>query len=159
MTASQPASVVAHGDRSIRITRAFSAPRPLVFDAFTQPKLIQRWMGHFDKWSWISCDVDLRVGGAYRYAWKHPDGMELILSGVYREVSPPERIVCTQTYEGMSEFGEMLVTITLTERDGQTHLEEFVEYPSPEARDTDLQQAPEGIEPGFALLDQVLASH
>jgi len=82
----------------------------------------------------------------------------MAISGTYREVTPPLRTVSTQVYEFMADFGEMLVTIILTERDGETLLEEIVEYPSREARDTDLQQAPEGLVPGFATLDQVLAS-
>jgi len=159
MSDTRTTEVTALGEQSIRITRRFNAPQQLVFDAFTKPELIQRWMGsNFGDWSWASCDVDLREGGAYRYVWQQPDGTQMAISGTYREVTPPTRTVSTQVYDGMTDFGEMLVTIMLTERDGETLLEEIVQYPSREARDTDLQQVPEGREPGFATLDQVLAS-
>ena len=145
-------------DRTIRITRTFDAPVALVWDAFTKPELLRRWMGVFADWQWESHHADLREGGSWRYAWKQATGdARLALSGVYREVIPQRRIVMTQVYEGMDEFGEMLVTTEFLEAGATTTVDETVEYPTQSARDTDLQHMPTGLEPGFALLDQVLA--
>ena len=152
--------VTAPTDRSIRVVREFDAPVALVWDAFTKPELLQRWMGVFGDWQWESCEMDLREGGAWRYAWRQATGdARLVLSGVYREVVPRERIVMTQRYEmeGLPDFGEMLVTTTFTESGGKTVLDETIEYETAEARDIDLQNMPQGLEPGFAMLDEMLA--
>lgn len=156
-----PTEVTAPTDRTIRVVRTFDAPVDLVWDAFTKPELLQRWMGVFGDWQWESCDVDLREGGSWRYAWKQAQGEgRLVLAGVYREVVPQQRIVMTQRYEmeGLPGFGEMLVTTTFTQTNGQTTLDETIEYETAEARDMDLQNMPTGLEPGFALLDDILAS-
>ena len=153
--------VVTQGDRAIRITRDFDAPVALVWDAFTKPELLQRWMGVFGDWEWESCETDLREGGSWRYAWRQRDGEgRLVLFGEYREVVHHQRIVMTQRYEmeGLPDFGEMLVTTTFSESGGRTVLDEVVEYETAEARDIDLQNMPQGLEPGFAMLDDVLAS-
>lgn len=145
-------------DRTLRVTRTFNAPVDMVWDAFTKPELLKRWMGVFGDWQWESHHADLREGGTWRYAWKQVTGdAHLVLSGVYREVVPPRRIVMTQVYEGMDEFGEMLVTTNFIEAGDTTTVDETVEYPTQAARDIDLQQMPTGLEPGFALLDQILA--
>src|SRR5690606_17088312 len=97
----------------------------------------------------------------WRYAWKQREGAgRLVLAGTYREVVAHARIVMTQRYEmeGLPDFGEMLVTTTFSESGGRTVLDEVVEYETAEARDIDLQNMPQGLEPGFAMLDDVLAS-
>ncbi len=159
MDASQAAQVSTPSDRELRITRTFDAPRQLVADAFTRPELLQRWMGVFGDWSWLVCEVDLREGGDYRYVWRRPDGTEMGLSGTYQEVVPGERFVFTQVYENTPEFpGEMVVTLVLSEQDGRTMAETTVRYASREERDLDLQQAPTGMEAGYAQLDSLLAA-
>ncbi len=146
-------------DLEIRVTRVFQAPRRDVADAFTKPELLQRWMGVFGDWSWASCEIDLREGGAYRYVWRQPDGTQLALSGHFREIVPGERYVQTQVYEDTPEFpGEMLVTMTFVEVDGRTTLEMTTRYASQAERDLDLQYMPSGLEPGFARLDELLSS-
>jgi uncharacterized protein YndB with AHSA1/START domain len=152
------ATVIASGERAIEVRRDFRAPRNLVYDTFMKPELLQRWMGVFGDWSWASCEVDARVGGRYRWEWTSREGGGLVLSGVFREVVPNERTVATQVYEGMDEYGEMLVTTIFTEHDGRTTVEQIVEYPTREARDIDIKQRPTGIGPGFAMLDELLAS-
>src|SRR6478752_2284371 len=86
-------------DREIEMTRRFDAPRALVFDAYTRPELLRRWLGVFGGWSFATCEVDLRVGGSYRYVWRHVDGMEMGMGGVYREVVRPERVVSTEKFD------------------------------------------------------------
>src|SRR6266850_5118132 len=84
-------------DRQIVMTRVFDAPRSLVFDAMAKPELIQRWLYGPPGWSMVLCEDDLKVGGAFRWAWRGPDGAEMAMRGVYREVVPPERIVRTES--------------------------------------------------------------
>ncbi len=114
--------VEARGEREVVITRSFDAPRRFVFDALTQPELIQRWLGVFGGWSFESCEVDLRVGGAYHYVWHGPDGARMGMHGTFREIVPPERIVNTEAFDEAWYPGEVLVTTVLAERGGRTTL-------------------------------------
>ena len=123
------------GDREIVMTRVFDAPRHLVFDAMTKPELLKRWLTGPPGWTMAVCQVDLRVGGAYRYVWRRPDGAEMGMGGVHREIAPPERIVCTQLFDEDWTGGEALGTLVLTERDGKTTVTNTVRYSTPEARD------------------------
>ena len=89
--------VTAQSEREIVMTRDFDAPRRLVFDALTKPELLKRWLGVFGGWELAVCEVDLKVGGTYRYVWRRSsDGSEMGVRGVYREIVPPERLVCTE---------------------------------------------------------------
>jgi uncharacterized protein YndB with AHSA1/START domain len=158
MASTNPLTVTASGDLDIVIEREFNAPRDLVWRAFTEPELVQRWLGVFGDWGWGGCEMDVRSGGRYRWQWNGPEGAQMVLSGTYQEVDPPSRLVSTQAYEGMDEFGEMLVTLVLTERDGVTYWHETVRYPTRETRDTDIERMPYGLEPGFANLDELLGT-
>src|SRR5260370_41474028 len=86
-------------EREILITRVFDAPRDLVFDAFTKPELLKRWLFGPGGWTMVVCEVDLKVGGAYRYVWHGPNGAEMGMGGIHREIVPPERIVATQFFD------------------------------------------------------------
>jgi len=87
-------------EREIAMTRVFDAPRNLVFEAFTKPELIKRWLLGPDGWSMPVCEVDLKVGGKYRYVWRRDsDGTEMGMGGVYREIATPERIVATEKFD------------------------------------------------------------
>jgi uncharacterized protein YndB with AHSA1/START domain len=133
-------TVTTPSDVEVVMTRAFDAPRELVFEAFTGPAHLPNWMGGYPGWSMTTCDVDLRPGGAYRYVWKNDDGEELVISGVFREVEPPERIVATEEwgYAG-GDWPETVVTTVFAEEDGRTTTSVTVVYPSREARDAALQ--------------------
>ena len=121
MTISRSLTVSTIGDHEIVMTRSFDAPRRLVFDAHTKPELVKRWLGVRGGWTLPLCEIDLKVGGAYRYVWRHEGkGREMIMSGVFREIAPPERIVCTELFDDPWYPGESLVTTVLTERDGET---------------------------------------
>jgi uncharacterized protein YndB with AHSA1/START domain len=144
-------------DREIMATRVFNAPRRLVFDAFTKPELLRRWFFGPDGWSLDVCEVDLRVGGAYRYVWRHPNGMEMGMGGVHQEVVPPERIVCTQLFDQDWTCGEAVGTMVLTERDGKTTLTNTMLYASREVRDAVLKTPMEkGMAAGYDRLEAVL---
>src|ERR1700738_5300868 len=86
-------------DREIAMTRVFDAPRRLVFDAYTKPELLKRWLGVVGGWALDVCEVDLRVGGKYRWVWRGANGQEMGMGGVYREIVPGERIVSTELFD------------------------------------------------------------
>ena len=124
------------GDREIVITRAFDAPRKLVFDAFTKPELVKQWLLGPDGWSMPVCEIDLKVGGKYRYVWRRDkDGTEMGMGGVYREIVAPERIVATEKFDQSWYPGEAVGTFVLIEQAGKTTLTETILYESREARD------------------------
>src|ERR1700732_127058 len=88
------------GDREIVMTRALDAPRRLVFDAFTKPELVKQWLLGPPGWPMPTCEIDLRVGGVYRYVWRcDSDGSEMGMGGVYREIVAPERLVATEKFD------------------------------------------------------------
>ena len=147
------------GDREIRFTRAFDAPRTMVWDAYTRPELVQRWLGAMPGWSWAVCEMDVREGGRYRWVWRGPDGAELGLGGVYKEVVPVERLVSTERYDQQWYEGDAVGTVELTEANGRTTLVMTLRYASKEVRDAVLQSpAAGGMEMGFTKLDELLAS-
>jgi uncharacterized protein YndB with AHSA1/START domain len=136
--------VTAPSDREIAMTRVFEAPRSLVFHALTKPDLIKRWLLGPPGWSMPVCEIDFRVGGAYRYVWRREDdGAEMGMGGIYREIVPPERIINTEKFEE----GEALVTTVLVQEGGQTTLTTTMLFDSREARDEVLKS---GMEKGAA---------
>src|SRR3989442_13143079 len=98
------------GDREIVMTRVFDAPRSMVFEAFTKPELVKQWLLGPEGWSMPVCEIDLRVGGKYRYVWRHVKGQEMGMGGVFREIGRPERIVSTQKCDGSWNRGEAVGT-------------------------------------------------
>jgi len=158
MTNTGNLQVTTPSDREIAMTRVFDAPRHLVFEALTRPELLQRWLLGPPGWSMPVCEVDLKVGGAYRYVWRSDDGgREFGSHGVFREVLPPERFVATEKMDGFE--GESEVTNSLVEQGGRTTLTLTMRFDSQEARDGALES---GMEKGVAIsydrLDEVLAS-
>ncbi len=123
-------------DREIVITRVVNAPRRLVFEAYTNPEHLPRWMIGPEGWSMPVCEIDLRVGGAWHFVWRGSDGAELAMRGVYTEIVPPERLVSTESWGG--DWPETLNTLTLAEEDGRTTITQAILYPSQEARDAAL---------------------
>lgn len=131
-------------DREVLLTRVFNAPRQLVYDAFSKPEIMKRWFGPRG-WSLVTCDVDHRVGGGFRFVMRGPDGPDMGMRGVYRELTPPERSVHVESFDDFP--GESQVTAVFTEQDGVTTLNATVLYPSKEVRDAVLQS---GMEHGAA---------
>jgi uncharacterized protein YndB with AHSA1/START domain len=147
-------------DREIAMTRVFDAPRRLVFDAFTKPELVKRWLGVFGGWSLAVCEIDLTVGGAYRYLWRGPNDAEMGMRGVYREIVPAERIVCTESFDDPWYEGEAVSTAVFVEQGGKTTLTNTVLYASSQIRDAVLKTPMEkGVAASFDRLDELLASH
>jgi uncharacterized protein YndB with AHSA1/START domain len=147
------------GDREIVITRLFDAPRTLVWEAFTQPELVRQWLLGPPGWTMPICEIDLRVGGKFRYLWRHANGSQMGMGGVYREIVPPERIVATEKFDEAWYPGEALGTIVLVEQGGKTTLTQTVVYESREARDVVLKSPMEsGLAAGYDKLAELLKS-
>lgn len=133
-TRSDRATVTMPSDRELVITRVFDAPRALVWEALTKPEHVRRWYGP-RRLTLAVCEMDLRVGGHWRYVMCEPDGSgEYAFSGVYRAIEPPERLESTEVYEGMPGT-DYLATVTLEEHAGQTTLRTHLLYQAPEHRD------------------------
>jgi uncharacterized protein YndB with AHSA1/START domain len=151
--------VTTRGDREIVMTRVLNAPRSLVYDCYTKPELLKRWLHGPDGWLMVVCDNDLRVGGAFHWVWRHADGREMGMRGVYREIVPPERIVRTELFDQDWTGGEALGTIVLTEQGGKTTVTTTALYSSREARDGALKSGMErGVSASYDRLDELLAS-
>jgi uncharacterized protein YndB with AHSA1/START domain len=151
------ATVTLPQDRQILITREFDAPKHLVFQAWTTPELVKRWW-HAKRGEMTICEIDLRVGGRWRYVMVADGGFEVAFHGEYREIVPDERIVSTEVYEGMPE-AEALNTVTLTEADGRTTLTILVEHASQEHRDAHVESGMEdGLQDALDLLEEVVIS-
>jgi len=146
-------------DVEIALTRVFAAPRQLVFDAWTKPELLRRWLLGPPGWTMPVCEVDFRVGGRYRYVWRRADGGEMAMGGVHVEIEPPERIVTTQLFDEDWTGGETVGTLVLTEKDGQTTVVNTVLYASRAARDAALNTGmAEGMAAGYEKLDALLVT-
>lgn len=171
MFASAGLKVTTPSDLEIVMIRDFAAPRTLVWDAMTRPELLRKWMFTPPGWSWATCEMDVRVGGKYRWEWNGPDGtVALKIWGVHREVTPPAKIVhtemmemgagaegCSPGCEGGSAW-ELLASIELTEEQGRTRLRMTLKFPSKEARDGALASGMEqGVSAGYDTLDRMFA--
>jgi uncharacterized protein YndB with AHSA1/START domain len=146
-------------NREIAMTRVFDAPRRLVFDAFTKPELVKQWLLGPPGWSMPVCEIDLKVGGAYRYVWRNAKGKEMGMGGVYREIVPQERLVSTELFDEAWYPGESLITTTLIEQGGKTTLTSTILYVSQEVRDGVLKSGMEsGVAASYDRLAELLVS-
>ena len=151
------ANVEIVSDTEILITRRFNAPRALVFEAVTTPEHVRQWYGCGTMVLTV-CEIDLRVGGKWRYVLRMPDGAEHGFSGEYRELAPPSRIVSTESYEPIGPGHEMLATVTLDEQNGGTLFRNRLVYQSKADRDGHLQSGMEsGMQETFNRLEELLA--
>ena len=158
MASSGTATVTLPTDDQILITREFDAPKHLVYKAWTTPALVKRWW-HANRGEMTSAEIDLRVGGTWRYVSRTDDGFEVGFHGEYREIVPNERIVSTEVYEGAPGSGGTLNTATFAETDGRTTLTILVQAPSKEVRDAIIDSGMEaGMQDAMDLLEQVAIS-
>jgi uncharacterized protein YndB with AHSA1/START domain len=163
-TSSGPATVTLPSDEEILITRRFDAPRDLVYRAWTTPELIKRWWSG-RRGEMRSADIDLRVGGRWRYVMVAEGGHEVAFHGEYREIVPNERIVTTEVFEmpgvdpAAADAGAPLDIVTFAEAGGRTTLELLVRCPSRELRDMILESGMEtGMQEQMELLEEVARS-
>jgi uncharacterized protein YndB with AHSA1/START domain len=142
-------------DREIAAIRMVDAPRRLVWDMWTIPQHLPRWMTGPSGWTMPVCEIDLRPGGAWHFVWRRSDGTEMEMRGVYREILPPERLVNTESWGG--DWPETLNTLVLTEEDGKTTMVCTVLYPSKEARERALGTGmKDGWSESYDRLDEYL---
>ena len=157
MTSSGTATVTLPTDEQILITREFDAPRHLVYKAWTTPELVKRWWTA-KRGEMTIAEIDLRVGGTWRYVMVAKGGFEVGFHGEYREIVPNERIVSTEVYEGMPD-AEALDTVTFAEVDGRTILTILVQHTSRQDRDAHIESGMEdGMQDAMDLLEQVAVS-
>ncbi|MGH9703827.1 MAG: SRPBCC family protein [Candidatus Acidiferrales bacterium] len=158
MTDSGTLKVTTPSPREIAMTRVFDAPRRLVFEAFTQPELVKQWLLGPPGWTMPVCEIDLRVGGSYRYVWRNSSGKEMGMGGVYREIVAPEKIVATEVFDEAWSPGESIVTTALVGQGGKTTATITVLYVSQAARDGVLQSGMErGVAASYDRLAEILA--
>jgi len=156
----EPLEVSLPNDLEVVVTRRFDAPRAVVWNCHTKPELIQRWMLGPDGWTMPVCEMDLRVGGKFRWRWRsETDGSEFGFVGEFREIEKPARIVHTERVDGADTDDEMIVTQTLVERSGKTTLTVVMRFSSRQARDATVGTGmTTGMEAGYARLDGMFAS-
>src|SRR5512147_171033 len=129
MTSAEALRITTPSDQEIAMTRVFDAPRHLVFHAFTKPELVKRWLLGPDGWSMPVCEIDLKVGGKYRYQWRRDkDGMTMATGGEFREIVENQRIVHTEKFDDPWYEGEAVVTTSFDERDGKTTVSMTIHY-------------------------------
>ncbi len=160
----EKAHVTLPSDREVKVERSFRAPRSLVYRAHTEPDLVQQWLLGPPGWTMPICEMDVRVGGQYRWVWRsEADGSQFGFSGTYREVEQDTRLVHSERYEAGTVGGEFpgqeaLVTTTFIEHDGVTTLTSLMDFGSKEARDAAVATGmTDGMEQSYALLDRMLA--
>jgi len=142
-------------DREIVMTRVVDAPRQLMFEAWTTPEHLRHWMLGPPGWTMPVCEVDLRPGGSWHFVWRKPEGAEMDMSGQYREILPPERVVHTEKWG--SEWPETINTVLLAEENGKTTVTMEIQYPSKEARDAALKTGmKEGAGQSFDRMEEYL---
>jgi len=157
MTNTETLRVTTPSDREVAIARVFNAPRRLVFEAWTNPQYVPRWMLGPEGWTMPVCEIDLRPGGSWHFVWRRENGTEMDMRGEYREVNPPERLVSTERWG--ADWPETVNTLVLTEANGKTTATLTILYPSKEARD---RATATGMKDGVAMsydrLERFLAS-
>ena len=159
-TSGRTAKVTLPADDEILITREFDAPRHLLYRAWTTPELVSRWWPG-RRGTMVSCDIDLRVGGTWRYVMTATGGFEVAFHGEYREIVPDERIVSTEVYEGApdADAHPAITTVTLTEADGRTTLTVLTQVEGREVRDAILDSGMErGMQEGMDLLEEIVTA-
>jgi uncharacterized protein YndB with AHSA1/START domain len=156
-TSSGTAAVTLPTDEQILIAREFNAPKELVYRAWTTPELVKRWW-NAKRGEVTIAEIDLRVGGVWRYVMVTDDGFEVGFHGEFREIVPNERVVATEVYEGMPD-AEAVNTVTFDEEDGRTTLTILVQHMSKEHRDAHIDSGMEaGMQDAFDLLEEVAVS-
>ena len=162
--AMEKARVTLPSDREVKVTRSFNAPRALVYRAYTEPALVQRWLLGPPGWSMPVCEMDVRVGGRYRWRWRSDkDASEFGFAGTFREVQPLSKLVHTEAYDpgtvgDVHPQSEALVVVTFAEEGGITTVTTLVDFGSKEARDAAVATGmTDGMEQSYQLLDGLLS--
>jgi uncharacterized protein YndB with AHSA1/START domain len=160
------AQITLPSDREVKVTRSFKAPRALVYRAYTEPQLLQRWLLGPPGWSMPVCEMDVRAGGRYRWRWRNDqDGSEFGFTGTFREVQPTSKLVHTEAYDPGSVGGgypgaEAIITVTFADDGEFTTVTSLMDFQSKEARDAAVSTGmTDGMEHSYQGLDALLAEH
>ena len=159
----KPLEVTLPSDREVRVVRTFNAPRALVWDAHTKPELIQKWMGGLPGWTMTVCEMDVRVGGKYRWRWRgDTDNKEFGFHGVFSEVNAPAKLAHSQYYDPGDFGGDMgdgtLIAVAFVEDEGFTTVTTVMDFKTPQARDAAVFTGmTDGMEHSYQQLDQLIA--
>ncbi|HEY7057246.1 MAG TPA: SRPBCC family protein [Vicinamibacterales bacterium] len=160
----EKAQVSQPSDREVKVMRSFKAPRALVYRAYTEPQLVRQWLLGPPGWTMPVCDMDVRVGGRYRWRWRSDkDGKEFGFVGTFREVQPPSKLVHSEAYDAGTvgdayPGNEALVTVTFEEDGGVTTMTSLIDFGSKDARDAAVKTGmTDGMEQSYQLLDRLLA--
>jgi uncharacterized protein YndB with AHSA1/START domain len=163
--ATKPAQVTLPSEREVRVDRDFRAPRALVYQAYTRPELMQRWLLGPPGWTMPVCEMEVRVGGRFRWRWRsEEDGSEFGFHGEFLEVEPGVKLRHTEAFDpgdtgGTMGDGAAVVTVVFGEQAGVTSVTTVIEYASKEDRDTALATGmTEGMEMSYQGLDALLAA-
>src|SRR5690242_9298216 len=144
-------------DNEVLMSREFDAPRSAVFDAYTKPQIISKWMLGPEGWTMPVCEIDARPRGKWHFVWRKSDGTEMAMHGEYQEVNPPERIVSTESWGG--DWPETLNTVVLYEKEGKTLATTTILYPSREARDAAMKTGmKDGVAMSYDRLEGILSA-
>ena len=130
-----PLDVSKPSERELTVSRTFNAPRDLVFEAYTNPQMVKQWLFGPEEWRMVVCEIDFKVGGKFRFVWRHKEKGDMGMGGVYREIVKPKRIVHTELFDEDWTGGETLETTIFDEKDGRTTVTSTVRYASEAARD------------------------
>ena len=163
VTSSRTAVLTLPSDTQIKVTREFDAPKHLVFKAYTTPELVRKWW-HAKRGTMTVCEIDLRVGGTWRYVMETPEGFEVAFHGEYKQIVPDDTIVTTEVYEGAPvpegvDLPETINTLTLTEESGRTTATIVIQAPDKMVRDAIIASGMEdGLQDALDLLEEAAAS-
>jgi uncharacterized protein YndB with AHSA1/START domain len=161
----EKAQVSTPSEREVKVVRSFKAPRELVYKAYTTPELLKRWLLGPPGWEMPVCEMDVRVGGKYRWRWRsNQDNQEFGFHGEFKEVVAPSKLVHIEYYDPGSVGGDMgkgaLITVELTEEKGITTLTSLMDFGSKQARDAAVATGmTDGMEQSYQLLDGLLAKN
>jgi uncharacterized protein YndB with AHSA1/START domain len=157
MRLSNTLNITGQGDLEIVMERQFKAPATLVYDAYTKPELLRRWFGGPDGWSMTVCEVDLRVGGTYRFGMANAAGDTMGMSGIYKDLNRPDRMVNTERFDPPWGGSEQLITTDISEADGISTFRAVVLYETKEGRDGMLGAMTTGVAASYDRLEDLLA--
>lgn len=159
MTTTVAVQLAKRGNREIAATRSFDAPRGAVFSALTKSDLVKQWLLGPPGWTMPVCEMDLRIGGAYRFEWRNAEGAQMGLSGKFLEIQPPSLLVNTGVFDQPWYPGEAVVTNAFSEQDGRTTLGLTIRHATTEARDGVLNSPMQhGLAASYDRLAKLLAS-
>ena len=158
MTLTKTLSVSTPSELEIAVEREFDAPVDLVFDCYTKPELVRRWLSGPDDWSLAVCEIDLRVGGKYRYVWAGPEEQRMGMDGLFHEIKSPEALVATEHFDDDFGMGKMLSSIAFLAEGDRTRMRQSILFESRAQRDAAVETGmTDGMGMSFSALDALLS--